>query len=250
MNFDRYRLYTQARIGLGRAGAALSTKDWLLFSLHHAAAVDAIMIPWDLSQQENELLADGVKAELLSTRVTDRREYLLRPDLGRKLSEESKNKLHTFKQANESILIIASNGLSSLAVKNHLAPFLRSIFAEFKEANLPVYLDTIFLLPNGRVALIDDLGEILKPALGITIIGERPGLSAPDSLAAYLTYRPTLGLSDAERNCISNIRPPHGLSYEEAAFKLTYLVKEALRRKLSGVLLKDDAPTPDSRSLT
>ncbi|HXW60377.1 MAG TPA: ethanolamine ammonia-lyase subunit EutC [Myxococcota bacterium] len=232
MNFDKYRRYTQARIGLGNSGPAIPTKAWLEFSLHHAAAIDAIYYPWDLEQQKKELKHLSCRLCVLNSKIADREQFLLRPDLGRVLHEQSKKEL---KKLNNDIIILATNGLSSYAVKNHLAPFLSTLLPL-----LPNKDPMIALVPNGRVALIDEIGEIIKPQIGITIIGERPGLSSPDSLAAYLTYEPKNGRVDAERNCISNIRPPYGLSYEEAALKLCYLINESLRRKLSGVTLKDE----------
>lgn len=245
MNFDRFRIYTKARIGLGHEAPALPTKAWLLFSLHHADAIDALTIPWRLDKQEKELLKAGFKTMRLGTKITDRAQYMQRPDLGRQLNDASKEQLMALDQASpRSILITASNGLSSLAVKNHLTLFLRALLPLFDKEKLKLSYNRIFLIPNGRVALIDDIGEIVNPILGLSIIGERPGLSSPDSLAAYLTYAPRLGRSDSERNCISNIRPPHGLSYEEAAAKLIFLIKEAMRRKLSGVTLKDLSSMP------
>jgi ethanolamine ammonia-lyase small subunit len=244
MNFDNYRRYTQARIGLAHKGAALATKDWLSFSFDHAQAIDAIAISWDLAKQSEELKACGFHAELLSTLVKDRQEFLLRPDLGKKLSKESKKYLKSLTAHHdnkaESIFIIATNGLSSLALNNHLAKFLLAFFPLCKEAGLTLFKNCIFLAANGRVGLIDDIGATVKPTIAIILIGERPGLSSPDSLAAYITFKPKIGRSDAERNCISNIRPPHGLSYEQASAKLIFLLKESLRLRVSGVSLKDD----------
>lgn len=241
MSFDYYRRYTQARIGLGNAGHALPTKAWLEFSYHHACAVDAINAPWDLKNQRKNLEKLGYETHTLRTQVANREEYLLRPDLGRLLDKDAKKVLKNLGPAKGDIAILVSNGLSSLALENHLQNFLEIFLKNLLDAKLPIAHDCIFFAQNGRVALIDDVGALLKPKIGITIIGERPGLSAPDSLAVYLTYHPEKKRSDAERNCISNIRPPHGLSYEEAAHKSLYLVKESLKRKLSGIHLKDES---------
>ena len=236
MSFDKYKAYTQARIGLGHSGAALPTSAWLDFSYQHAAAVDAIKVPWDLEQKI------GIPTQILNSNVRDREDYLLRPDKGRRLNDSSKQILHSLpKIETESVLIVASNGLSSFAVINHLEPFLTELLADLKKANIPISHDQAFLVPNARVGLIDDIGEILRPTIGVMIIGERPGLSSPDSLAVYLTYKPKKGLSDADRNFIYNIRPLHGLSYSEASFKAIFLIRESIRRKISGVNLKDES---------
>lgn len=239
MNFDDLRRYTKARIGLGHAGAGLPTKEWLLFSLHHAMAVDAVLALWDLDKQIKELSTIKIRGRMIRTKATTRQEYLLRPDLGGLLNDDSKRILEDQGADQDSTVIIASNGLSSTAVKSHLTQFLAVLLQYFHQEKWHLCHNEVLLIPDARVALIDDIGDLLKPKLGIVIIGERPGLSAADSLAVYLTFRPRSGLSNADRNCISNIRPPHGLGYVEAAEKLCSLMKGALLRKLSGVLLKD-----------
>lgn len=240
MNFDQFRTITQARIGLGHQGPALPTKAWLEFSLHHAQAVDAIAVVWDVERQKNEILKLGFDVLVLNSKVRNREEFLLRPDRGRSLNEPSQKKLQSLKKK-PSIALLISNGLSSLALHKHLIAFLKVLMPMLSAENLLKPKDPLLLIPDGRVALIDDVGLALMPSIGITIIGERPGLSAPDSLAAYITYEPKPGRTDAERNCISNIRPPYGLAYEEAAQKLLYLVKASLSLKLSGVSLKDES---------
>jgi ethanolamine ammonia-lyase small subunit len=240
MSFDNYRRYTQARIGLGNAGAALPTKAWLEFSYHHACAVDAIYAPWDINEHALSLRERGYDNEILKTRITTRQEYLVRPDLGRLLDVSSKKALKKVGKPKNDMVILMSNGLSSSAINNHADKFLDVLRRKLKSESLWNEAP-ILLAENGRVALIDDIGDVLKAKMGIVIIGERPGLSAPDSLALYLTYAPKKGRSDAERNCISNIRPPHGLGYEEASDKLIYLIKESRRRKLSGFRLKEES---------
>jgi ethanolamine ammonia-lyase small subunit len=239
MTFD-YRLYTEARVALGHTGAGLPTKAWLLFSYHHACAVDAINAPWDIEQQTKDLKELGLSSVVLETKVANREQYLLRPDLGCLLHDRSIKYLKSLPKQSPDILIVASNGLSSFAVANHLTNFLRQLLVDLAEAGFSLAYNCIFLTDNARVALIDSIGALLKPKIGLMLIGERPGLSSPDSLAAYLTYAPKRGRSPAERNCISNIRPPFGLSYEHAEAKAIFLIKEALRRKLSGVALKED----------
>lgn len=240
MNFDPLRRYTQARIGLGNAFPALPTSAWLQFAYHHALAMDAIQIPWQRHNHHDAISACGLQMSELATRVSTREEYLLRPDRGRLLSEESKKQLLSIEKNRGDVVIVASNGLSSTAVKNHLDPLLTSLLAAMRLEQLSVATNQIFLVDNARVGLIDDIGDALSCPMGVMIIGERPGLSSPDSLAIYVTYKPQRGRTDADRNCISNIRPPHGMAYEHAAQKTVYLIKESLRRKLSGVLLKDE----------
>ena len=242
MSFDHFRQYTQARIGLGNVGAGLPTKAWLDFSYQHAAAVDAIRAPWDIDQSAQALKAIGLNTQLLQSDVSNREEYLLRTDLGRRLNEASKKSVnHGIKSTGQTLMLIASNGLSSFAVANHLTPFLAVLSAELRASNIALTSNCVFLIPDARVAITDDLGEQLKPELGIILIGERPGLSSPDSLALYLTHTPKQGRSDANRNCISNIRIHHGLSYEEAAFKAMFLIRASIERGLSGVNLKDES---------
>ncbi len=242
MTFDRYRHYTQARIGLGHKSPAIPTATWLDFAFHHARAVDAIYTPWQLYEQEEEIARLGLKCERINTMVSSREEYLMRPDLGRRLDKKSVKLLSKRACSNNAkIVIAATNGLSSLAMENHLYHLLQALLDRFANFGLEIFNSSILLATNGRVALIDDIGEILKPKLGIIIIGERPGLSSADSLAIYLTYQPELGKSDAHRNCLSNIRPPHGMDYNEAAKRTAFLCKQALDRQLSGVMLKDDS---------
>ena len=233
MNFDDLKNFTQARVGLGHSGGSITTDQWLKFAYEHAAAVDAVHIPWDYENL-------NYKYDVLQTQVRDRNKYLQRPDLGRLLS---KNSIEYLKKQNfeGDILITVSNGLSSFAVHNHLKSYLDCLLADLKNNNLTLIGNRIFLVPNARVALIDQIGEILKPRISLMLIGERPGLSSPDSLACYMTYNPHVGLSDANRNCISNIREPHGLSYKQASAKTLYLLNKSLRLKLSGVELKDES---------
>lgn len=243
MSFDPFRRYTQARIGLGTAGHGLPTKAWLEFAYHHARAVDAITMPWDIEQQKKELLKKDITSCELKTQIASREEYLMRPDLGRMLHPESQDYFKKKSLKPHEIVIVATNGLSSLAVSSHLSAFLAVLIPQLESFGLKCAFEQIFLVPNARVALIDEIGALLKPKIGLMVVGERAGLSAPDSLAVYLTYAPKRKRTDAERNCISNIRPPHGLSIEEAAKKTLFLIEESLRRKLSGVLLKEESDT-------
>lgn len=234
------RQFTQARIAQGRAGCALPTQALLDFQLAHAAARDAVHEPWQIELCQTALQDLGMEVLTLATPIESRVHYLQRPDKGRTLNENSCTLLTSYPTNTCDIVIIMSNGLSSAAVHQHGVALLRAIVAEFAQDTLQ--LAPICLVPNARVALADEIGALLHAKLSIIIVGERPGLSAVDSLGIYLTYAPQIGNSDADRNCISNIRPPHGMSYQVAAEKLFYLAQEAFRRSISGVALKDEMP--------
>lgn len=232
------RRFTQARIALGRVGHALPTKALLEFQLAHARARDAVHFPWDMAGFAGQLRELGEAPLLLETRVADRDEYLRRPDLGRLLSDSSRDRLRQASAGGADVALIVSNGLSSTAVERHGLPLLQAILSGYGERGLRVA--PICLVANGRVALADDIGGVLGARVAVIVVGERPGLSAADSLGIYLTYGPQPGNSDAQRNCISNIRPPEGMGYGAAAATLLYLTDEAMRRGLSGVALKDE----------
>jgi ethanolamine ammonia-lyase small subunit len=250
------RRFTQARIAQGRSGCGLPTSALLDFQIAHAAARDAVHQPWAIDRFAKEVEALGLEALSLSTPVASRVHYLQRPDQGRCLDEASRRLLKSRTAEAIDVALIISNGLSSTAVDCHGLALLRTITDTYQRSSLR--LGPICLAANGRVALSDEIGALLNARLAVIIVGERPGLSAADSLGIYLTYAPRIGNTDAERNCISNIRPPDGLSYQAAAAKLAYLTHEALRRGLSGVRLKDDMPkwllelddsTPESKSI-
>jgi ethanolamine ammonia-lyase small subunit len=233
------KAYTQARVGLNRSGHAICTRQQLDFQWAHAQARDALHTPWKTGALRETLLAAGIETQELSTLTSNRSDYLKRPDLGRLLSKDSQHLLTAQSQVKRDIVLMVSNGLSSQAVHRHAENFIKLLL---QELTLRSYqLDSIYIINNSRVALGDSVGEILKPKLGLILIGERPGLSSTDGLSLYLTYEPKLGKSDVDRNCISNIREPHGLSYSLAVKKAVYLIEESLRRRLSGVLLKDDS---------
>jgi len=231
------RRFTQARIALGRAGHALPTGALLDFQLAHAQARDAVQLPWDIESFAEQVRDSGAEALTLETPVADRGEYLRRPDLGRILTEESRARLRNLDSAPSDLALIVTNGLSSTAVKRHGIALLQEILGGLRQRHYSVA--PVCLVANGRVALLDDIGSALSARMAIIIVGERPGLSSPDSLGIYLSYAPQPGNTDAQRNCISNIRPPEGLGYQEAAAKLLHLVGEAMARRLSGVALKD-----------
>ena len=230
------RRFTQARIALGRAGHAVPTRVLLDFQLAHAQARDAVHFPWDIDAFAGQVRGLGEEVLILDTPVGSRGEYLRRPDLGQVLTRESRTRLGNLNTEGADVALIVTNGLSSTAVERHGIPLVQAIVDAYRSRQ--ICIAPVSLVANGRVALSDDIGSALTARVAVIIVGERPGLSAADSLGVYLTFAPRPGNSDAERNCISNIRPPEGLSYEGAAARLLYLTGEAMRRGISGVALK------------
>ena len=230
--------FTRARIAIGRVGSSLPTKEVLDFGLSHAMARDAVHLALDVDALEAEIQSQNLPTIRVKSRAPDRASYLLRPDWGRRLHEQSLSNLQNLHQAKPiDFLIVVGDGLSSLAVARHVAPLLKEI-----RNCMPRdwYTGHVVIASQARVAIGDEIGQALNARMVAMLIGERPGLSSPDSLGIYLTYKPKLGLSDAARNCISNVRP-EGLQYAAAAKKLIWLAKEAMRLKLSGVALKDES---------
>ncbi|MES2818377.1 MAG: ethanolamine ammonia-lyase subunit EutC, partial [Pseudomonadota bacterium] len=234
--WDELRAHTSARIALGRVGASLPTREVLRFGLAHAQARDAVHRPLDFAALRTQLQAEDFRVQQVNSDAEDRQTYLLRPDKGRRLSDACYQRLSAEPVAPELAVVIA-DGLSSIAVQRHALPLLQLFRQRFDTdwTRTPVVL-----AEQGRVAIGDGIGEALRARLVLVLIGERPGLSSPDSLGLYLTYAPRVGTMDSQRNCISNVRP-EGLPYAAAAHKLDYLVREALRLQLSGVGLKDDS---------
>lgn len=232
------RGYTRARIALGRSGSSLPTREILDFGLSHAMARDAVHLPMQWEPLHTALADLGLTSLHVHSRAPDRASYLLRPDWGRRINDASVASLQQAKPAQPiDVQIVIADGLSSLAVARHAAPLIAALLPLLPQS---WRLGPVVTAGQGRVALGDEVGELLCAKLLVMLIGERPGLSSPDSLGIYLTFDPKLGLSDANRNCISNVRP-EGLSYERAAFKLVWLAKEALRQQISGVALKDES---------
>jgi len=235
------RNLTPARIALGRSGISLPTSAQLDFQFAHAQARDAVHLPFDHAALTEQLKDRGRDSLLLHSAASDRDQYLQRPDLGRRLNEDSVERLRQHAQTNPGgfdLAIVVADGLSALAVHRHTLPLL-SRFEEQAAADGWTSAP-IVLVEQGRVAVADEVGELLGARMTVMLIGERPGLSSPDSLGLYFTYGPKVGLTDAYRNCISNVRL-EGLSYGMAAHRLLYLMREACRRQLSGVNLKDEA---------
>ena len=228
------RRYTAARVALGRAGNGLPTAAHLAFQAAHAAARDAVHTELDVAALQTELAALGLTSRTARSACTDRQTYLLRPDLGRALADGEAARLAAT-PAPGKLAFVVCDGLSALAVQRHAAGLLALVVPALEPGA------GIVIARQGRVALGDGIGAALGADGVVVLIGERPGLSTPDSLGAYITWQPQPGRTDAERNCLSNIRP-EGLPLPGAAHKLIWLVREMRRLKLSGVDLKDEAP--------
>ena len=235
------RQHTAARINLGRVGASMPTDALLRFGLAHAQARDAVHSALDADALEQALRGQGFDVLQVASMAPDRESYLLRPDLGRRLRPENRRMLEQAGRAG--LALVIADGLSAQAAQRHALPVAMLL----REA-LGGWPAPVVIARQGRVALGDDIGAALGARLAVVMLGERPGLSSPDSLGIYLTWDPRPGRMDSERNCISNVRPA-GLGYAEAARKLHFLVTQALSRQYSGVALKDDSDVralPDS----
>jgi ethanolamine ammonia-lyase small subunit len=232
------RALTPARIALGRTGASLPTREVLRLGLAHARARDAVHRPLDAAAVAAALGALGLEAVEVASAAASRAVYLRRPDLGRRLAPEAHRALAARAAAPLDLAIVIADGLSAAAVHAHAAPLLAAFLP--LAAHAPWTIGPVAIAREARVALGDEIGALLQARAGVVLIGERPGLSATDSLGIYLTLAPKPGRRDAERNCISNIRAG-GLAYDRAAFTLAWLLGEALRRGLTGVALKDES---------
>ncbi len=229
---------TSARIGLGRAGISVPTAAQLAFQAAHARARDAVHLPFERAALAAQLRERAWDSVMLSSRAASRAQYLQRPDLGRRLADTSVEALRQYRDSKPDLAIVVADGLSALAVQRHALPLLEQLLPQASAAGWSCA--PIFLLEQGRVAAGDEIGGLLGAGMLAMLIGERPGLSSPDSLGIYFTYAPRVGLSDAGRNCISNVRT-EGLDHATAAHRLMFLMREARRRGLSGVALKDES---------
>jgi len=231
------RRMTAARIGLKRAGASLATGPLLDFKLAHARARDAVMEPLDEARLAAELTGLGSPVISVASAAADRQTYLLRPDLGGRLAASADATLAAHK-SNYDVVFVVADGLSSRAVSVHAGPVLSLTMPALRAEGWRI--GPLVIVRHGRVAIGDVIATALGAASVAVLIGERPGLSAPDSMGAYLTFNPHVPTSDAERNCISNIRPD-GTDYPAASFKIAHLLRAMRTRRLSGVQLKDDS---------
>ncbi|HET9954497.1 MAG TPA: ethanolamine ammonia-lyase subunit EutC [Polyangiaceae bacterium] len=234
--------HTAARIALGRAGGSLPTQAVLDFRLAHALARDAVEMPFDADALLRELESAGVSGVKLGTRATNRRDFLLQPELGRQLDEDSRTRLRELFQGSgagaHDLCVVVSDGLSALAAERQVLPLLRELWPQLSQLGVSLY--PCFVVPFARVKLADELGQLLQAKHSLILLGERPGLSSPDSLGAYLTFEPAPSRTDADRNCVSNIRPA-GLPVTQAAHTLLQLLRESRRLSVSGVALKVDS---------
>jgi ethanolamine ammonia-lyase small subunit len=232
------REFTPARVALGRAGASLPTQALLEFTLDHARARDAVHAGFDVAAMISGLGDLGLEALDVRSRARSRKDYLGRPDLGRTLDPASRHLLASQSDSPCQLAIVVGDGLSPTAVNAHAIELVQSLIAQLAVDGIEI--GRAVVASGARVALGDEIGAALGARMIVMLIGERPGLSAPDSLGASLTFAPRVGLTDAERNCISNIHGS-GLGYDEAASRIAWLVREGLARELTGVGLKDES---------
>jgi ethanolamine ammonia-lyase small subunit len=234
--WDELRRLTAARIGLKRSGASLATGPLLEFQLAHARARDAVHAPLDEARLIAELGALA-PAIAVASAAHDRQRYLMRPDLGRRLAAGADAVLAPHAGSYD-VVFIVSDGLSARAVETHARPVLAGVLPVLRAEAWRIA--PLVVVRHGRVAVGDAIAAALGAACVAVLIGERPGLTAPDSMGAYLTWLPRADTTDAERNCISNIRP-EGIGYADAAFKLAHMLRAMRQRRVSGVALKDDS---------
>jgi len=240
------RTYTPARVGLGRTGPSVPTSEQLRFQLDHALARDAVHAHLDVpallpALQQRKLAALAVQSAVTADPQQDARQlYLRRPDLGRTLHPQSVQALQQLSantHEKPEIVFIIADGLSALAIERHALPLLDAAIDLLKPNQSRI--GPICVVTQARVAIGDEIGQLLQAQLAVTLIGERPGLSAPDSLGVYITWQPRPGRTDAERNCISNIRH-EGLSYAEAAQRILFYINGAKQLQCTGIRLKEN----------
>jgi ethanolamine ammonia-lyase small subunit len=246
-SLERLRELTPARVGLGLAGASLPTKALLEFTLDHARARDAVHATFDAPAMMRGLGELGLQACSVSSRAGNRKNYLRRPDLGRMLDPDSQHLLASRADGARQLVIMVGDGLSPAAVNAHAIALLRSLIPLLTTEKIEIGLAVV--ASGARVALGDEIGAVLDARMVVVLIGERPGLSAADSLGVYLTFAPRVGLTDEKRNCVSNIHRA-GLGYDDAAFRTAWLIREGLARELTGVTLKDESGNRTPRGIT
>lgn len=235
--WSQLRKHTSARIALGRAGGSLPTAELLAFAADHAQARDAVYSELDVAKLGDSLAQLNLPILRLRSRATDRQMYLQRPDLGRRLDDESAAVVAANAQATMDVAMMIGDGLSAIAAQKHAAAVLIHLVPLLRDRRLS--LGPISIITQARVAIQDEIGSMLKARVAMILIGERPGLGAIDSLGGYLVHGPSIGNTDAQRNCVSNIRPGQ-LEPTAAANVLAWLIEQSLVRGISGVDLKDD----------
>jgi ethanolamine ammonia-lyase small subunit len=235
-SWEELKNYTDARIALGRSGIAMPTHELLKFSAAHAQAKDAVYATINPDLYDKITQTTNLPVIQLHSRAVDRAMYLRRPDLGKRLDDKSLELLSEIDKETDICLIIA-DGLSAAAINTNVIDFLKVFLSICLKNTWKV--PAIYTVGQGRVAVSDQVGLLTRAKVSLILIGERPGLSAPDSMGVYMTYKPQVGNTAERRNCISNIRPK-GLDFGFAAYKLAYLIEESMRKKISGVDLKDE----------
>ncbi len=248
--WDGLRRFTDARIALGRAGHSLPTAAHLQFQLAHAQARDAVHVPLDTDRLIQDLQAQRFETLKLHSAAPNRHVYLQRPDLGRRLDEDACRTVQMQREQNPhapapDVCFVVADGLSALAVHSHAVEFLQCLLLQLQRDANPWQVAPVCVVEQGRVAIGDDIGERLAAQLVVVLIGERPGLSSPDSMGIYVTWAPRVGCTDAQRNCISNVRGA-GLAPRAAAVQLYRLMSQARSLKLTGVGLKVDTLALDA----
>lgn len=231
------RAFTNARIALGRTGVATPLKEVLDFRMCHAHARDAVYSVLNVDELAESLQQFQITVIVAGSKANDRTVYLQRPDYGRYLNDASANNLKYKNSHPADVAIVIADGLSATAINEHAIHVVKKLIPLLKQSVLTIA--PIVIAKQARVAIADEIGSLLKAKLSLILIGERPGLSSPDSMGAYITYQPSPGKTNESRNCISNIRP-EGLTYDLAAEKIAKLINTSLQLKLSGVILKDD----------
>jgi ethanolamine ammonia-lyase small subunit len=232
------RELTPARVALGRAGSSMPTTAMLAFTLAHARARDAVHAGFDIAAIASGLSDLGLETVAVHSRAENRQDYLRRPDLGRTLDPKSQDMLASRGGGACRLAIVVGDGLSPTAVNAHAVAVVRSLIPRLAAETIEI--GHAVIASGARVALGDEIGAIIGARMIVMLIGERPGLSAPDSLGAYLTFAPRPGVTDAERNCVSNIHGA-GLASDQAAFRIAWLIREGLARQVTGVALKDES---------
>lgn len=235
-DWSKLRNLTQARISLGRVGVAIPLTETLNFRMAHANARDAVYSNLSLSMLHDNISQLGLDCVDVQSLVSNRDEYLRRPDLGRSLCDDSVKLLESLNSSAVDIAIVVSDGLSATAVNENCISLLEKL--QFINSKFQYSWSPIVIVQNGRVAIADEIAYLFKARIVLHLIGERPGLTSYNSLGAYITYQPRKGLTDESRNCISNIRK-EGLPIDIAAQKIIYMINESLRKGISGVHLKD-----------
>jgi ethanolamine ammonia-lyase small subunit len=230
------KVLTPARVGLGRSGASLTTQALLDFTLDHARARDAVHSAFEVEPLKAALSASRLETLAVSSQALARTDYLKRPDLGRKLDIQSQTILAERHAEPCDVVLVVGDGLSPAAVNAHVVGLIETLLPKLDGLRI----GPVVIASGARVALGDEIGALMKARMTVLLIGERPGLSSPHSLGAYITLAPKPGLTDERRNCVSNIQSA-GLSYEEAAIKIAWLAREGLSRGVTGVALKDES---------